>query len=367
MRNKVLILLVVTLLIIGIFPLISNYFLLNDILETQEKIYLNADLNRSLLDYEASLKKLSKFDPVNEKEYRNKFQDLQNLKLLYGEDTYFSKAVRSTSIKYFFLLFGIIIFISFFTGTALSFKVNKMYVKSLDELIKAKEKSLFLNEIAKWKEVAQKIAHEMRRPIQPIRIWVSQLKKQSSANTIEVKEAAIAIEEEILFLSNMVNEFSDFASVPKPKLEKVDFGQFMKNFVVQYKDIWTEAKFNFVKTAGEFPVLLDAKLFRTLLANLVENAIDANLNKEVDFTLDLHLSEDQLQFSIFNTGVELSAPERERIFDMYYSTKNTHTNKGLGLTIVKTIVLEHNGEIQCLEAIGGVKFQIRLPLFKRKI
>ncbi len=358
---------VVTLLIIGIFPLISNYFLLNDILETQEKIYLNDNLKRSLLAFETSLKKLSKFDPENEKEYKSKFEDLQSLKLLYGEDTYFSEAVRATSIKYFFLMFGIIIFISLFAGTALSFKVNQMYLKSLDELMKAKEKSLFLNEIAKWKEVAQKIAHEMRRPIQPIRIWVSQLKKESTVSAVEVKEAATAIEEEILFLSNMVNEFSDFASVPKPKLEKVDFGQFIKKFVVQYRDVWTEAKFNFVNINAEFPVLLDEKLFRTLLANLVENAIEANFDKKVDFTLDLHLSEDQLQLSIFNTGVELSASQRQRIFDIYYSTKNTKKNKGLGLTIVKTIVLEHNGDIQCLEATGGVKFQMRLPLIKREI
>ncbi|MBL7557705.1 MAG: HAMP domain-containing histidine kinase [Bdellovibrionaceae bacterium] len=367
MRNKVFFLLVVTLLVVGILPVISNYFLLNDILATQEKIYINADLSKSLLEYEASLKKLSKFDPESEVDYKKKFEDIQGLKLLYGEDTYFSEAVRSSTIKYFFILFGAGIVFSLVAGAALSIKVNRIYLNSFDGLVKEKERSLFLNEIAKWQEVAQKIAHEIRRPIQPIRIWLSQLKKQSNVNSASVSEAICSIEEEILFLSNMVNEFSDFANVPKPKMEIVEFSDFMQNFVSQYQHIWENTYFKVEKSESKLFVMMDVKLFRTLLTNLVENAVEANLNQPVNFTFSLSKVENRLIFNIFNSGVELDKMQRERVFEIYYSTKTSQKNRGLGLAIVKTVVLEHDGDIQCVESIGGAKFEIQLPLQKEKI
>lgn len=363
MRNKVLRLLSLSLVILGLLPVFANYFLIGDILESQQQIYRSHELSGALLSYESLLKKASKLDPENEKNYRTQFQKVQDLNLLYGEDAYFREAIRSGILKYFFIIFGVVLAIALFSGFILSFKVNQIYIKSFDELVKEKEKSRYLKEMAKWQDVAKKLAHEIRRPLQPMRIWLSQLKKVSSVDTAMVKEAAMAIDQEVLFLSEMVSGFSDFAQIPKPKLEMVRLADFIQSFVAQYGDVWASVKFEFQKLI-DARVALDPKIFRTLFTNIVENAVEANLDTEIDVHFSLRADDEFAYIEIFNSGVILNEIEREKIFDIYYTTKTNAKNMGLGLAIVKTIVLEHGGDIKCVAADGGVKFEIQLPLVK---
>jgi|JI10StandDraft_1071094.scaffolds.fasta_scaffold36263_5 signal transduction histidine kinase len=363
MRNKVSFLLILTLFIVGLSPLFACYVLIDDILLSQQKFYLSQDLSQALVAHEENLKRLSKIEPESKDLYRLQFEKVQNLKLLFGEDEYFSEAIRSTTIKYFFIIFGLALTVSLISGIVLSFKVNQIYIKSFDELVKEREKSRYLSEMAKWQDVAKKLAHEIRRPLQPMRIWLSQLKKGSTVDTAMVKEAATAIDQEVLFLSEMVSGFSDFAQIPKPKLETVELADFIQSFVAQYGDVWATVKFKFQKLI-DARVALDPKIFRTLFTNLVENAVEANPDSKIDIDFNLRADDELAYIEIFNSGVTLNEIDREKIFDIYYSTKTNAKNMGLGLAIVKTIVLEHGGDIKCVAADGGVKFEIQLPLVK---
>lgn len=364
MKNKVFILLLAALVIVGVLPLIANSVLIDDVLLSQQNIYRNQELSKTLESYEANLKKLSKQDPSNQGVYRQQFHKIQDLKLIYGDDPYFSETIRATTSKYFFIIFGVALALALIIGSFLSLKVNSLYIQSFDALTKEKEKSRYLNDIAKWQEVAQMLAHEIRRPLQPIRTWISQLRRSVPGELVD--EASHAIDQEVLFLSEMVSEFSEFANVPKPKLEIQDGGEFIGSFVVQYKDIWPEVCLSFsMKT--KVAVAIDPKIFRTLFTNLVENAVEANPGKEIDVKFTLSSLGDTACISVFNSGVTLSLDERERVFDLYFSTKTAKKNKGLGLAIVKTIVLEHGGDIKCVKASGGVQFEIQLPLAKGKL
>lgn len=363
MRNRVLVILISSLLISSLIMLVANYVLITDIFTTHQGIYKTSDISNVLKDFETSLKNQSKLDPQNEIYYHDQFKHVQALKLVYGDDLYFERAVQNAILKYFFILFGLTLFGVFVGGAWLSFIIHRIYVRSFDELVKEKEKSRYLGEMAKWQEIAKKLAHEIRRPLQPMRIWLSQLKSVSSADAAIVKEAATAIDQEVLFLSEMVTGFSDFAQIPKPRLETVDLADFIQSFVAQYGDVWPGVKFEFQKPTNVH-VALDPKIFRTLLTNMVENAVEANPDSGIDVRFGLRSDDDSAYIHIFNSGVSLDEIEREKIFDIYYSTKTNAKNRGLGLSIVKTIVLEHGGDINCVCIDGGVKFEIQLPLVK---
>lgn len=356
-------LLLFALLISSSIMLVVNYVLINDVLVTHQKIYKTSDISNVLDEFTASLKNQSKLDPKNDAKYHGQFKQAQDLKLIYGDDLYFTNAVRSAILKYFFILFGMTLLGVFVGGAVLSFIIHRIYVRSFDELNREREKSRYLSEMAKWQDIAKKLAHEIRRPLQPMRIWLSQLKKVSSVDTTMVKEAATAIDQEVLFLSEMVSGFSDFAQIPKPKLETVELADFIQSFVAQYGDVWATVKFKFQKLI-DARVALDPKIFRTLFTNLVENAVEANPDTKTDVHFSLHVDDEFAYIEIFNSGVTLNEIEREKIFDIYYSTKTNAKNMGLGLAIVKTIVLEHGGDIKCVAADGGVKFEIQLPLVK---
>ncbi len=364
MRNKVSFLLILTLSITGLLPLLASYFVMDDILSSQQRIYLNQNISQTLTSFENNLKKLSKLDPQSKDSYRLEFEKVQNLKLLYGDDTYFGETIHATAFKYFFIIFGLALVIALFSGVVLSFKVNQIYVASYRELAQEKEKSSYLSEMAKWQDVAKKLAHEIRRPLQPMRIWLSQLQKASVSDQKMIKEAAAAIDQEVLFLSEMVTGFSEFAQIPKPNLETVELDGFIRSFLSQYSNIWPQIKFSYENRVGNLSVMLDQKIFRTLFANIIENAAEANLNRAIDMQLAIRTENEMAIIDIFNSGKTLSESDREKIFDIYYSTKLDAKNMGLGLAIVKTIVLEHGGDIKCIPVRDGVKFEIQLPLEK---
>lgn len=362
MKNKISFLLILTFMCLGILPLLGNYFLLEDILLSQQQIYRSNDLNESFKLLDSSLKKLALKDPSHEVEYRAQFQKVQDLKLVYGEDPYFSEALRASVMKYYFILFGLIVCLSFLFGIGISLRVNILYLRLFGELNSEKEKSRFLNEMAKWQEVAQRLAHEIRRPLQPLRIWASQLKKVKPNDESTIREASASIEEEVAFLSGMVNEFSEFASLPKPIMQNAGFGEFIRSFVSQYREIWSETKLELTDNSNGAMVLIDQKLFRPVLTNLIENAIEANPNEKIEIYFKLMIGEKEtIVLEIRNTGRSLSEAERIQLFDIHFTTKSNRANRGLGLPIVKTIILEHGGDIDCLEVNSGVCFRIAMP------
>lgn len=358
----------------SVLPSLATYFMVQETFITQNKIYKSRNLSRMFDDTEILLKKASQLDPQNEPTYRQQFSEIQNLKLIYGDDTFFSEKLGQTILKFFAIGMGVVVGIALLFGFSLSVVINQIYLKSFLSLEKEKEKSRFLNEMAKWQEIAKLMTHEIRRPLQPIRIWMSNLNSTTVTSTMseeglqQLSEATIAIESEIKSLSSLVEEFSQFTSLPKPEIEVLDLQDFIKSFIRQYGSIWPTIQFKYSDlppdSESNATVAIDSKIFRNILTNLVENAFEANNDHPIVVDFQISHLDQLIVLDIFNSGKTLTQNQQERIFDLHFTTKSNLKNQGLGLSFVKSMILEHNGDIVCCDESNGVRFKVYLPLEK---
>ena len=262
--------------------------------------------------------------------------------------------------------FGAAVLVSILLGVLLSFLINRISQKTFNELQRERERVKYLEDVAQWQEIAKKLVHEIKRPLQPITTWVSNLKStypKSDEKTFQplLLEASIAIEEEVQSLRTMMEEFANFANLPKPHLLPTEVNEFFKNFINQYSSIWPQISFSSSAQPAHLTCQLDPILFRQVLTNMIENAAEANLDQPIEIQLTAHNENNFVFIDVINTGLTLNKNQREKIFDLYYSTKQSKKNMGLGLSIVKLIIIEHGGEIECLDETQGVRFRISLP------
>lgn len=366
-KNKIVLLLSTTLLIMSLVPFGAALIFFKEAFVSQDRIYKSQDLNRILATAQGHLRVLSKLKPENEASYKNLFEEIQDLKLIYGDDPFFSEKLSTTLSKYFFTGFGAALALSLILGLYVSSLINRMYKKTHDELLEQRDKAKYLEEVARWQEMAKRLAHEIRRPLQPIGTWMSNLRSSYSTQDADkfrslLEEADSAIDEEIRSLRRMVDEFAKFADVPKPDKQLINVRDFLSKFVEQFACIWDNITFSVSCGKPDLFCLMDPILMRQVLTNMIENAVEANPDRAIDFTLSASTMGDQVTFDIFNSGISLTQGQREKIFDLYYSTKPNAKNRGLGLSIVKLAVLEQNGNIRCLDEDHGVRFRIKLPV-----
>lgn len=366
-KNKIVLLLSATLLVMSLVPFGAALTFFKDAFVSQEQIYKSNDLNRVLGTTQEHLKKLSKLEPENEESYKILFEEIQDLKLIYGDDTFFSERLSATLSKYFFTGFGAALALSLILGLYLSSLINRMYKTANDELLEQRDKAKYLEEIARWQEIAKKMAHEIRRPLQPIGTWMSNLRSGYSSQEpnkfrLLLDEADSAIDEEIRSLRRMVDEFAKFADLPKPDKRVINVSEFLNKFVEQYSSVWEKVTFSIHCEHSNIFCLMDPLLSRQVLTNMIENAVEANIDRPVEVSLSVTKDGEEVVLDVFNSGVALTQEQREKIFDLYFSTKSNAKNMGLGLSIVKLAVLEQNGSIRCLNEDRGVRFRIKLPV-----
>lgn len=363
MKNRISILLFFVLLVSSIIPSSLIFYIFEQMITTQEQIYKNNTINSLIDDYEITLKKIAKLDPEKESLYKEKFLKLQDQKLVYGQDNYFSEVIKKAITKSFLIYLGVLTFLALFLGFILSYLINKIYLGLFSKLEEEKERSRYLKEIAKWQEVAKNLAHEVKKPLQPIRFWLSHLRNlafDESSKQI-IYEAVTSIESEIKSVLQLMDNFKDFSSLPKPNLTQIELNSFVEDFFHSYKDLWENVSFNRPTTIPETIVNIDTKLIRNVFVNIIENASEANLHTDISMTLAK--ADDYVTIEIHNTGLSISEDLKEKIFEINFSTKTSKKNMGLGLAIVKTTILEHDGDIKCVGSNEGVTFLIRLPLY----
>lgn len=368
MRSKITLLLFSVLLVVGLGPVGMIVYFFEQVTKSQEEIYRNQSIETLLNDYELDLKKLSKHDPENEEFYKSKFMQVQDHKLVYGEDNYFSGLVRKTLSNSFLIYLFSSVIIALSLGVFISFYINKMYSSVFLSLQIEQERSHYLKEVAQWQDVAKNLAHEVRKPLQPIRLWLSHIlnetKSQKNAETIQ--EAISSIEIEIKNISETMEHFRDFAVLPKPNMALSDINIFLAEFSNSYKDVWGEIDLSICLLKDEVLVEFDANLLKSVFFNLIENAVEANEGSRVQVFINAILKDDFVEVDFFNTGNSIPQGDSEKIFEINYSTKVHKQNMGLGLAIVKTIILEHKGWVKCIEESNGARFLISLPVYSTK-
>ncbi len=221
-----------------------------------------------------------------------------------------------------------------------------------------------------WREVARRIAHEIKNPLTPIQLSAQRLRKRYEylleGDGAVLEKCTSTIIKQVEELKNLVNEFSNFARLPAAELAPDDLNDVVKEALFLYTEGHKGIDFQFIKKGGDLPpVELDREQTIRALINLLDNAVAAVAGKgriEVSTAYDSSLGVVYLE--VADNGCGISPEMKERIFEPYFSTKEEGT--GLGLTIVSAIVSDHRGYIRMRQnEPGGTRFIIELPVSKK--
>jgi two-component system nitrogen regulation sensor histidine kinase NtrY len=236
-------------------------------------------------------------------------------------------------------------------------------VEDLTELLRAQR-------VAAWREVARRIAHEIKNPLTPIQLWAQRLRKKFVEGAEDlgqvVPEATASIEREVGALKQLVDEFSLFARLPEIKPRTVDFGAVVESVLALYKGL-PEIHWKIDVAPDLDEVRLDPDQIRRVLINLIDNAIAAmERSGEISIAARRLGNEGLLRIEIADSGPGIDPADRGKMFSPYFSTKKRGT--GLGLAIVHKVVTDHEGTIR-VEPGGprGARFVIELPALESSI
>jgi two-component system nitrogen regulation sensor histidine kinase NtrY len=219
--------------------------------------------------------------------------------------------------------------------------------------------------IAAWKEVAQRVAHEIKNPLTPIQLnaerIIKTLKRAEPGGNELIDQGAKVIIAEAQTIKSLVDEFSDFARLPKTVLQPADIRDIILQVVTMFRGIFADVQFDVVLAPDvPSPVQIDPDQMKRVLINLIDNAIDA-MNKKGKIALRVHFDKEanQVIIDVTDTGPGIPVEDKDRMFLPHFSTKKKGT--GLGLAIVNQIMKEHNGTVQAQNnRTGGATFTLRL-------
>ncbi len=231
--------------------------------------------------------------------------------------------------------------------------------------------------VAAWRDVARRLAHEIKNPLTPIQLSAERLKRHFTdapePTRRLVDECARAIVAEVESLKSLVDEFSQFARMPAPKAVPADLNALLADALALYAGLLTHATIE-LTPAPDLPLVrLDPEQVRRVVINLVDNAIEAltearetgRMSKDAPGTITIdtayHPAHGVVRLRVADNGPGLPAGDRSKLFMPYYSTKGR--GSGLGLAIVRRIIAEHGGSIEAADNTPhGTCFTIELPV-----
>jgi two-component system nitrogen regulation sensor histidine kinase NtrY len=219
--------------------------------------------------------------------------------------------------------------------------------------------------MAAWREVARRIAHEVKNPLTPIKLSAQRLRRKYGEQIVSdddvFMECTQTIIDQVNQIGNLVSEFSAFARLPAATPELCQLPEIVEDAVALYREARPDILFE-VHSEPDIPQLnLDREQMKRVMINLIDNAIGAMDGRG---TIGVVLSYDTIlkivRLELSDTGIGISPEDKIRLFEPYFSTKKT--GMGLGLSIVSTIVEDHNGFIRVQDnQPRGTKFIIELP------
>jgi two-component system nitrogen regulation sensor histidine kinase NtrY len=223
-----------------------------------------------------------------------------------------------------------------------------------------------------WREVARRIAHEIKNPLTPIQLSAQRLRKrylsQFAQNGAIFDECTRIIINQVEELKNLVNEFSSFARMPEANPSPNDLNAIIREAMVLYEEGHKHIQFEFRPDSG-IPVFdLDREQMKRVVVNLLDNAVAAvdavsEPGMEGQITIETRLDPvlNLVQIEVADNGSGVSPEVKPLLFEPYFSTKAHGT--GLGLAIVNTIVSDHDGYIRVKEnSPRGARFIIEVPV-----
>jgi two-component system nitrogen regulation sensor histidine kinase NtrY len=219
--------------------------------------------------------------------------------------------------------------------------------------------------MAAWREVARRIAHEIKNPLTPIQLSAQRLRKRyltrfGDDETV-FDECTAMIITSVDELKNLVNEFSNFARMPAIQPEPNDLNEVIRETLTLYQEAHRGVEFSFTPDRQLPCLTVDRNQIKRVVINLLENAVAAmeeNGKVEISSHYDPELK--MADFRISDNGPGISPHDKPRLFEPYFSTKKTGT--GLGLAIVNSIISDHNGFVRVRDNVPkGACFVVELP------
>ena len=249
--------------------------------------------------------------------------------------------------------------------------LNKNFNLMIDQL-KTQQEKLIINERHEaWENLARKLAHEIKNPLTPIQLTIDRLKikyleKLELGEKNDFIKSLKIIGKQIKQIENLVNEFSDFARMPKPILKDNNLVLLIKDNVNLIKELDSNITINFNSNKSEIILNSDSEQLSRVFFNLIKNSIESiqekklnnvNFKGKIDIILDDISS--NISFVIIDNGIgfELFTDNIKNILNPYFTTKEKGT--GLGLAIVNKIINDHNGTIDFVPIKDGAKVEIK--------
>ena len=325
---------------------------------------------------------------------------------------YYTVEDRSTGIKIsFFIIYIIIVSLLLFISITIAIRFSSRFFRSINNLIlasteighgnlntkvpeiktdkdmevlnknfnsmisrlKNQQEKLIINERYKaWGNLSRKLAHEIKNPLTPIQLTIDRIRtKYSGQITNEdqqsFKENLKIINSQIKQIENLVNEFSDFARMPKPTLKRNNLVKLLNENIKLLSEVNKSIEINLNKKDEEILLECDKEQISRVFINLIKNSIESieqKVEKNPDFKkkilIDISSNNDHILISIEDNGVGFDKNNIKEILNPYYTTKKNGT--GLGLSIVNKIINDHKGELEFIPINNGAKIQIRFYL-----
>ena len=252
--------------------------------------------------------------------------------------------------------------------------LNKNFNLMIEQLKNQQEKLIINERHEAWGSLARKLAHEIKNPLTPIQLTIDRLKSKYSNQLSEkdksnFKENLKIINNQIKQIEKLVNEFSDFARMPKPIFQKNDLAELIIENIKLLQELETSIEIKFESNLPIINLESDKEQLSRVFLNLIKNSIesiqqkvqnDNNTNKKIDIELNDH--DGHINLTIIDSGIgfENLKSNIKDILNPYFTTKKNGT--GLGLSIVNKIINDHNGNIEFIPINNGAKIKI---IFKK--
>ena len=251
--------------------------------------------------------------------------------------------------------------------------LNSNFNSMIQRLKHQQEKLLISERHEAWSSVARKLAHEIKNPLTPIQLIIDNLRSKylnniEGENKEKYEGNLNIINNQIKQIENLVNEFSDFARMPKPLMKENNLNNIINNNIKLLNKLNNkiEIKFSTSKNKDIF-LLCDLEQMNRVIFNLIKNSIDSiseKYLKNTDFkgliNIEIFKRNEYIGIIIFDNGTGFKNKKKEELIKPYFTTKKN--GSGLGLSIVNKIITDHNGVIKFSNYNDGAKIQINFNL-----
>ena len=249
-------------------------------------------------------------------------------------------------------------------------KLNENFNSMIDKLKKQQDKLLVSERHAAWESVARKLAHEIKNPLTPIQLSIDRI-REKYLDKNEDKDNRFSsylntITKQIKDIEHLVNEFSDFARMPKPIFKKINLVQLVLRSASLHELSEKDIKFVLPNEKKSYFINADEEQLNRVFINLIKNSIESINEKKTKSTgfkgkieLDIKDDSDYIYVTIIDNGMGFDKVNKTKMLTPYFTTKKKGT--GLGLAVVTKIINDHNSTILFNSIKDGAKVEIIIP------